>query len=634
MKHWFYKLSLQKKMLYSYGLLFVVSLAALLVFFFRSFVQVRTTELAHMTEYNGQLSLNLDTLVSSTDPFRYLHFSDDRIRNLLSSDDKDIDAAVQEKSAEKLEQQLTLLADMQDHVLRALVVTADGRIYGSIGGDYTGYLSEMDKRLEGIDWDVQSSYFSEVHGEIIDLVKYQVISMVSPVWNVFGDEPLAMVYLDLDFNKIANQWHRSAAVGQSSDFMILSASQILFDSGVQSSDTKLEKNLFSEKISEFLNSGGQEGTLSFHEKRCVVSATKNESTGWVIVQYLPNELLMERIVSNMWLFFMILAAVIVVTAVGSAVLSRQVSRPVQVLSQVMGKVARDSKEEQEIPLFEDKDIVWEDEVGQMIHSYNSMARRINDNIIKMYVYRLNQKQTELKMLQFQINPHFLYNALNTISAIARLEDVEYIPEIASSLSDMFRYNISGSDIVTIREELEQTEHYMSIQKIRFPQRFETYYEVEEGLGECRVLKFVLQPIVENAYKYGFSRKRARDVLCIRVFREGDEDVRITVEDDGIGMEPEKVQSLNKAFSRAEFSGTSGGIGLQNVNARLKTYYGDSYGIYVESEKDSYTRVCLRIQYMDKRQEEHRGEHREEHGEECREGRIESRGMENDTSCGC
>lgn len=614
MKHWFYKLSLQKKMLYSYGLLFVVSLAALLVFFFRSFVQVRTTELAHMSEYNGQLSLNLDALVSSADPFRYLHFSDDRIRNLLSSDDGDIDAEMQEKTAEKLKQQLTLMADMDDHVLRALVVTADGRIYGSIGGDYTGYLSEMDERLEGIDWNGQSSYFSEVHGEMIDLVKYQVISMVSPVWNVFGDEPVAMVYLDLDFNKISNQWHRSAAVGESSDFMILSPSQVLFDSGVQGSDTKLEKNSISDKVSTILNSGEQEGTLSLHNKRCVVSAAVNESTGWVLMQYLPTALLMGRIISNMWVFFMILAAVIVVTAVGSAVLARQVSRPVRVLSEVMGHVARDTKEEQEIPLFEDKEVLWEDEVGQMIHSYNSMARRINDNIIKMYIYRLNQKQTELKMLQFQINPHFLYNALNTISAIARLEDVEYIPEIASSLSDMFRYNISDRDIVTIREELEQTEHYMSIQKIRFPQRFETHYEVEEGLGECRVLKFVLQPIVENAYKYGFSRKRARDVLRIRVYRAGDEDVMMTVEDDGIGMEPEKVQSLNEAFSSGEFSGSSHGIGLQNVNARLKTYYGDSYGIYVESEKDSYTRVCLKIRNIDKRQE--------------------SRGIEDDTSCGC
>lgn len=354
--------------------------------------------------------------------------------------------------------------------------------------------------------------------------------------------------------------------------------------------------------------------LTLHDKRCVVSAMENESTGWILVQYLPTSLLMGRIISNMWVFFVILAAVIVVTAVGSAVMARQVSRPVQVLSQVMGQVARDAKEEQEIPLFEDKDILWEDEVGQMIRSYNSMARRINDNIIKMYVYRLNQKQTELKMLQFQINPHFLYNALNTISAIARLEDVEYIPEIASSLSDMFRYNISGSDIVTIREELEQTEHYMSIQKIRFPMRFETYYEVEEGLGECRVLKFVLQPIVENAYKYGFSRKRDKDVLRIRVFRAGESDVVLTVEDDGVGMDFQKVQSLNEAFARGGFSSTAKGIGLQNVNARLKNYYGERYGIYVESEEGRYTRVCLKIRNMDKREE--------------------SRGMENGSSCGC
>ena len=117
------------------------------------------------------------------------------------------------------------------------------------------------------------------------------------------------------------------------------------------------------------------------------------------------------------------------------------------------------------------------------------------------------------MLQFQINPHFLYNALNTISSIAQLQDVDYIPEIASGLSDMFRYNIDGREIVSIREEITQTENYMCIQKIRFPERFSVEISVEEELLDCKILKFILQPIVENSYKYGFTGKRSR-TFCV------------------------------------------------------------------------------------------------------------------------
>ena len=108
------------------------------------------------------------------------------------------------------------------------------------------------------------------------------------------------------------------------------------------------------------------------------------------------------------------------TVLGSYGFSRQVSYPVRILSEEMSRVAVDTDEEQEIPLFRHDEVEKKDEVGKMIQSYNAMARRINDNIIRTYQYKLQQKRTELKMLQFQINPHFLYNALNTITAMGLL----------------------------------------------------------------------------------------------------------------------------------------------------------------------------------------------------------------------
>ena len=278
-------------------------------------------------------------------------------------------------------------------------------------------------------------------------------------------------------------------------------------------------------------------------------------------------------------------------------LAKNVSRPVKELSQFMGRVADVPEEEKEIALFSKKDTESTEEILQMIDSYNAMAKRINDNIIKDYIYKLNQKQAELKMLQFQINPHFLYNALNTISSIAQLQDVEYIPEIASGLSDMFRYNIDGREIVTLREEITQTENYMGIQKIRFPERFLVEICVDEDLMDCKVLKFILQPIVENSYKYGFAEKRKKNVLCIRGYREKEDEIIIIIEDNGAGIEAEKVSKINEALAGDKGFEASAGIGLRNVNARIKNYFGEVCGIWLESDCGKFTRVYLKIREL-------------------------------------
>ena len=311
---------------------------------------------------------------------------------------------------------------------------------------------------------------------------------------------------------------------------------------------------------------------------------------------MPVSKLAGRILSNMSVLLLILAGVIFITITGSYVLAKNVSSPVRELSQFMGKVADVSEEGKEIAFFSKKETKATEEIVQMIDSYNAMAKRINDNIIKDYIYKLNQKQTELKMLQFQINPHFLYNALNTISSIAQLQEVDYIPEIASGLSDMFRYNIDGREIVTLREELTQTENYMGIQKIRFPERFFVEILVEEELMECKVLKFILQPIVENSYKYGFAEKRKKNILRIHSYRD-ESNIIIVIEDNGAGIEENKVKKINEALAGERGFETAAGIGIRNVNARIKNYYGEDCGVRLESEPGNFTRVYLKIREL-------------------------------------
>ena len=376
----------------------------------------------------------------------------------------------------------------------------------------------------------------------------------------------------------------------------------MFDSQKgDASETETIEELI-QKCKTLVQTEKKQGLLKLHGQESVISVTKHEDTGWYLVQYLPVWGLALQILGNMSVLLVVLAAVVLITAAGSYALAKWVSRPVKELSDFMGSVAGVSLEGQEIALFPQEKSEGTEEIQQMIQSYNAMAKRINDNIIKDYIYRLNQKQAELKMLQFQINPHFLYNALNTISSIAQLQDVDYIPEIASGLSDMFRYNIDGREIVSIREEITQTENYMCIQKIRFPERFSVEISVEEELLDCKILKFILQPIVENSYKYGFTGKKKQDILRIQGCREADKTIVLMVEDNGVGMEEEKVQAMNEALAGEVGFEAAAGIGLRNVNARIKNYYGDSCGIWLESCPGKYTRVYLRVKEIEVSQE--------------------------------
>lgn len=591
------RMTIQQKVLSGVGMLFACSFLALAIFFIQSYRQELNIELGHMKSYNRQLNMNLDSVVDITSTFRYMHFSNDKIRNLLCSDDSDIDPEGQKQVEKDLEESLALLTDMGKDVLRAVIVTNDGRIYKSVEEIENGYIKRMNVLItQENGWNQKKAgYFSSIHKATINMVEHNVISMVSPIWNVVQDDPIAVIYLDLDFDKLTNQWYASANVNQNFNFMILSEKQLLFDSE-KNQDKENYQRLIKESRSMVENKE-EDQIVKVHGKLCVMCVEKNEDTGWYLMQYMPVSKLAGRILNNTSALLLVLIGVSFITITGSYVLAKNVSSPVRELSQFMGKVADVQEDEKEIALFSKKETESTEEILQMIDSYNAMAKRINDNIIKDYIYKLNQKQAELKMLQFQINPHFLYNALNTISSIAQLQDVEYIPEIASGLSDMFRYNIDGREIVTLREEITQTENYMGIQKIRFPERFVVEISVEEELMDCKVLKFILQPIVENSYKYGFAEKRKKNILSIRSYREDKEDIIIIVEDNGIGIEAEKVKRMNKALAGERGFEASAGIGLRNVNARIKNYYGEDYGIWLESDCGKFTRVYLKIREL-------------------------------------
>jgi len=237
-----------------------------------------------------------------------------------------------------------------------------------------------------------------------------------------------------------------------------------------------------------------------------------------------------------------------------------------------------------------------DEITELGMSFNIMIGKIKELLDSKIQEQENLKKAELRALQAQINPHFLYNTLDTIIWMAESKKTDQVVKIVSALSKFFRISLSkGMDWITIGEEVERIRSYLTIQKMRYRDILDFTIEVDNDVAENTILKLILQPLVENALYHGIKNKRQGGMISVRARKKGAGEVLLEVEDDGIGFTPEKLKQL-----RADLEDDSGGIklesgfGLDNVNKRIRLYYGKPYGISVQSEYTTGTCVTLVI----------------------------------------
>jgi len=237
-----------------------------------------------------------------------------------------------------------------------------------------------------------------------------------------------------------------------------------------------------------------------------------------------------------------------------------------------------------------------DEITELGMSFNIMIGKIKELLDSKIKEQEELKKAELRALQAQINPHFLYNTLDTIIWMAESKKTDQVVKIVSALSNFFRISLSkGMDWITIGEEVERIRSYLTIQRMRYRDILDFKIEVDEDVAENTILKLILQPLVENALYHGIKNKRRKGTINVRARRKGEDEVLLEVEDDGIGFTPEKLARL-----RAELDDDSGdiklesGFGIGNVNKRIRLYYGKPYGLSIQSEYTTGTCVTLVI----------------------------------------
>ncbi|NRF96159.1 sensor histidine kinase [Paenibacillus frigoriresistens] len=296
------------------------------------------------------------------------------------------------------------------------------------------------------------------------------------------------------------------------------------------------------------------------------------------------------IISNVTL----LASLLAVFLIGSLslLLSMYISRPIKQLSKTMQQVERGQMSIQ-VPTSESSL-----ETMLLSRSFESMLSRINNLMKTQYEMEIHKKDAELKALMMQINPHFLYNTLEVISGMAEEVEADRISEITQALSKMLRYNIDlKSDKARIAEEVENSMYFLAILKYRFEERLQIETDIDPNALPYQVVKTILQPLIENAVKYGVEKKLGQAFIYLRVKKHSDM-IQIEVTDNGVGFDPEYLEQFNQYISNSKSSfyepTTAQRIGLKNVYKRMYLVYDSKLAFTIKSTPESGSIIDIRF----------------------------------------
>lgn len=329
-------------------------------------------------------------------------------------------------------------------------------------------------------------------------------------------------------------------------------------------------------------------TARIYGEKYQIRQEYSDYTGWKIVGVFSLDEIMGPIYKILYILISCLAVSLVCIITFSLKISQSITKPIIQLKRLMKRAEAGD-------LSVRFEVKYRDEVSELGGNFNQMLHRIEELIQIVYTEQQNKQKAELKVLQEQIKPHFLYNTLDTINWMAREYEAEDIVKVVDALTSMYRIGLSnGKDYITLEEEIKYVANYLYIQKIRYQSKLNYIIEEDDSLQHYEVPKLILQPLIENAIYHGIKAKRGEGHLYISTKELDNQFMELTVEDDGSGMTPEKVEELQRRLNEPQGADENQSFGLFYINERLRIRYGFRYNVDIKSTKDIGTRITIKI----------------------------------------
>jgi len=597
-------ISIRSKLLLTYILVIAIPFIFISLFSFNryiSYIQKKVTESKMQTIL--QINNNFDNYLQEIEKISLMTYSNKDIQEVLknglysytynqNSTSRELDSKEILNNAKVIKNYFIDLMSPRKDLLGAYIFCENNQIYKINRGEYLKSISDF-KNDSWYKVAIKSEGNSIIFtSNILDnYIKYKkkVISFCKAIRDPATLRDLGVIVLSLDIEKIKSLCTGNEINDDSKILICNPDGRIIYYGNENLIDKTVVNNFFMDIM--YRDTGSF--ITDIQDSRYFVFFNTSSYSGWRVIQLIPVSSLYKEIYSLKTLINLGFMLCVILMLFIALYLSLQITKPIKKLTRAMESIKDDNMNIM-------VEINSHDEIGRLSRSFNAMIARIKSLIDNVYTAQIKKREAELNALQNQINPHFLYNTLEMIGNIAEVEDVPQISSITKSLGKMFRYSISSEkEIVSIKDEINHVKNYLNIQQLRFADRFEVVFDVDDEVKDCKILKLILQPLIENAVFHGLEKKIGKGVVIVTAKKMNEEEIRISVEDNGIGIENDTLELINKSLeSNVNYLSGEGnknrGFALVNINSRLNLFFGERYGLKIEARENKGTKVIILI----------------------------------------
>lgn len=567
------KMSIQNKLYVYFILVAAVPLALLCFFSYSKYSSILTRNTIQSTQQIiDQTTKNMDMMANGVEKITFMIFANKDIRSILQKGQGD---TLKDRlySRDAIQYTLYNYITSRDDIDSVYIIDEHKNLYYNTK-DYNVTGKYVDA------WISDSSKISAANGSVVWMGTHpdkfnaqepkNVISAARLLKNFDTSQSLGILLANVEEKRFSDIYSEVNLGKSGVVFLMSSKGKIISHLDKKVIDNSVNKDILS-------NIRANKGNFVYTADGREVLVVYNVSsvTGFITVGQIPLDEILGEVyyVRNFIFYFGLL--IIIAALFASIAFSKSITSPIKNLIKQM-------KRAEEGDFTARVEVEGSFEIQSMKMGFNRMIEKVRELINRVYEEQQKKKEAEMQALQAQINPHFLYNTLNSIKWMAVLHNMQNIVEMVTALNHLLYHSISKSgNIITIHEEIDNLKNYVVIQKYRYNDKFEVHYEYDEGVYEYKTLKLLLQPIVENSIFHGIENKKGTGNIYIRIFKSNDS-VKYIIEDDGIGMSEE---ALEKVINYKKLvAGTRGfsSIGIRNIDERIKLYFGSDYGLTMQS----------------------------------------------------
>lgn len=526
-----------------------------------------------------QMNQNIDSYIDYMENIAYLISSNEDVQDYL------FDEKIDNEGRYRILNQLQTILDSRSDIRNVGIISKNGRMLINDGSKSVN----QDLDLNTQEW--YATALEKPNGPILTSSHVQHIISGERPWVITlsrgirdrsgSGEKEGVFFIDLNYSAISGLCDQSTVGTKGYAFILDAKGNIVYHPQQQ----QLYNELQTENISLIMDTDEDTVLTGTGNDGKLYSISRSEKTGWTVVDCTNVKELLSKSRQAQSVYVLTAIILVIVALLFSRFMARSITLPIQKLRDSMKKVQEGD--------FSVSDVVVDskNEIGSLTKSFDVMTHRIHE-LMEQNVHEQEEKRrSELKALQSQINPHFLYNTLDSIIWMAEGKKNEEVVLMTASLARLLRQSISNEDeVVPIANEVEYARGYLTIQKMRYKDKLEFQIEVDSSILYIPLIKLVLQPIIENAIYHGLKYKESKGLLIVKGFMK-DGNAVLQVIDDGVGMDEETLAHI---YDKHKVNYHSNGVGVYNVQKRLKLYYGDDYGITYESEKGKGTTATITI----------------------------------------